>query len=96
MKKFLLAAVAMVAAGSAMAGTGATGNAADFQSALTMLTDWSTGTLGAVISVAVVLVGLGIGILRQSVIAVVAGIAAAIVLSQGPTILTAMFTTAAF
>ncbi len=52
---------------------------------------WATGSLGKVISIAMFIVGLGAGIVKQSVMAVVAGVGAAIVLAYGPVVIDDMF-----
>ena len=88
-KKALMGAFAVAAlmAGEAMAGTDTT-----FGSIYTTLKAWTTGSLGQVISLATFLVGLGAGIIQQSVIAVVVGVAAAISLYYAPNIIGSVLT----
>jgi len=83
-KKFgLIAMLALIVASSAHAGADTT-----FGTVLTMLTDWAQGSLGAVLSIAAFIIGMGIGLVRQSVMAVVVGLSMAIVMFYGPTIIT--------
>jgi len=88
--KIALAALALGATGVAVAGTGASAN--DFAAVVTLLQDWATGTLGKVISLSMFIVGLAAGITKQSVMAVVAGVGGALVLTYGPTVINNMFT----
>jgi conjugal transfer pilus assembly protein TraA len=84
------ATVAAFAFGSdAMAGVG---GSTEFDSIVTVLTNWSTGSLGKTIALGMFIVGLAAGIVDQSVIAVVVGVAGALALSYGPTVLTGIFT----
>lgn len=77
-----IATVVMLSIGSAYAGTGGT----EFDTVWTTLTDWSQGTLGRIIALALVITGLGIGVVRQSIMAVVVGIACGLSLYNAPTI----------
>lgn len=89
-KKLLTLAVA-VAFVPAVALAGSAGaNAADFTDIVTLLTDWLEGSLGTVIALATFLVGLGIGIMQQSIMAVVVGIAMAVAVANGGTIIAAI------
>src|SRR5271157_1659292 len=77
----LVAAVSLgVTAFQAMAGTNA-----DFNTIETTLEGWLTGSLGKVIALACLAVGLGIGIVKQNILAVVVGVAMALALVNGPT-----------
>ena len=73
-KNLQIAALLVVAAMlplQAMAGSGGT----EFTQVYDQLTGWANGTLGKVLGVAALLVGLGVGVIKQSVIAAVVGIA---------------------
>lgn len=88
MKKIalLLLPVAVVAgeAWASTAGTtGTTGNT-DFQDVYDTLGQWSQGNLGKTLGVASLLVGLGIGVIKQSVMAAVVGVAMSLVAAYGP------------
>lgn len=72
----------LVAMGPAFAGTDNT-----FDSVVQMLTNWATGSLGKLIAIAAFIVGMGIGMIRQSVMAAVVGVAFALVMFYGPTII---------
>jgi conjugal transfer pilus assembly protein TraA len=81
-----LALMGLVAT-AAMAGNG--GNAA-FGALATQLIEWSQGSLGIIIAVAALLVGLSIGVVKQSMMAVVLGLGIAIALYYGPTVITGL------
>lgn len=66
-------------------------NGAEFQDLYTMVHDWSTGYLGKTIAVTFLLVGLGMGVVRGSVIAAVAAIAASVALVMLPKIVDVLF-----
>lgn len=68
---------------------GTTGS--EFQGLYEMVRDWSTGYLGKTIAVTFLLVGLGMGIVRGSVMAAVCAIAAGVALLMLPGIIDAMF-----
>lgn len=82
-KNLQIAALVVVAAMlplQAMAGSGGT----EFTQVYDQLTGWANGTLGKVLGVAALLVGLGVGVIKQSVIAAVVGIAMALTAGFGP------------
>ena len=70
----------------------AASDGSEFQGLYELVSQWSTGFLGKTIAVAFLLVGLGMGVIRGSVMAVVAAIAAAAALILLPGIVDAMFT----
>jgi conjugal transfer pilus assembly protein TraA len=72
----------------AMAGTGGT----EFTDIYDLLTGWSKGTLGKVMAVGMFLVGIGMGIVKQSVTAAVTGVGGALVLNYGPQVIDNVFT----
>jgi len=84
----MVAPVAVVA-GTAVAGSGGT----EFGAIVTQLTDWLEGGLGQVLALGALAVGLGIGIVQQSIMSVVVGIAMAIAVFYGPGVLTGIITT---
>lgn len=86
----LLALVSLLWANQAFA-AGTTG--AEFQGLYEMVRDWSTGYLGKTIAIAFLLVGLGLGIIRGSIMAAVSSIAAGVALIMLPVIVDAMFAT---
>jgi conjugal transfer pilus assembly protein TraA len=82
MPKKILAAVVLpllLLAGSAFAGTDAT-----FSSIVTVLTDWMEGTLGTLMAIAALAIGLGIGIARATAVPAVVGLAVALFATYGP------------
>jgi conjugal transfer pilus assembly protein TraA len=87
MKKYGPAAgtAALVAAApmAVLAGAGGT----EFDSIYTQLTGWTTGTLGKIISLGMILVGLGMGVVRQSIVAVVVGVGGGLALANAPTVI---------
>ena len=76
-----LAAVVAFASSAAFA---ATSTDTDFDAVVTLLTNWSQGTLGKTLSLGMFIVGIAAGIVRQSVMAAVAGVAGALVMNYGP------------
>lgn len=83
----VLIALAAVASMAAMAGSDTV-----FSSASTFLQTSLTGSLGKTFALGSLAVGLGVGIVKQSVMAVAIGVGMALVSSIGPGILTGMFT----
>ena len=71
-----------------LAGTGGT----EFDSVYTTISGWATGTLGKLLALAAVIVGLGMGIVRQSVVGFVVGLGMAIGIYQSPTIVDSIVT----
>ncbi len=69
----------------------AAGHADDFSMLYTQLTDWTTGSLGKSISLIFLLIGLGIGCLRGSIIGAISCLAAALSLVIAPDIIAAIF-----
>lgn len=63
----------------------------DFEPLWTMLSDWCSGTLGKVISISFLLVGLGVGVIRGSIIGAISCLAASVALLMAPTIINSLF-----
>jgi len=63
-----------------------------FQEIYSTLTSWSTGYLGKVISIGAFLVGVAMGIVRQSITAVVTGLGTALAVSYSPTVIDTIVT----
>ena len=80
----MLAAVS----GSALAGT--TGE--EFEQLYNLVNDWATGYLGRAIALIFLLVGLGIGVLRGSLIGAVGCLGAAMCLLIAPTVIEGILT----
>ena len=87
---FMTAVFAICCLSSAitMAGTGGT----EFNSAYTTLVDWLQGDLGRLIAAALLVVGLVMGVVRQSIMAAVPAIACGLVATVAPTIIGAVVT----
>jgi len=83
-----VAAACAIATEVAFAGTG--GGA--FDSVWTMLTDWTQGTLGRILAGTLIIVGIAAGILRQSLMGFVVGIAAGVGLYNAPDVINSIFT----
>ncbi len=86
-----LAIMTLPAAATAVAvaaGTGA--NAGDFATIETLLSDWLEGSLGTVISLGSMAVGLAMGIINQSIMSVVVGVSMAMAVAFGPGVLTSI------
>ncbi len=60
---------------------------AEFDTIYTTLTDWAQGTLGRVIALGMILVGLGIGVIRQSIMGAIVGVAGGLALFNAPDII---------
>lgn len=74
---------AMLLPEMAMAGTGGT----EFSSAYTLVTGWVQGELGRLLAISLLIVGVGMGIVKQSVMAAVPAIGAGLVVNVAPTII---------
>lgn len=84
----LMMGVALLAPALAMAGAGG----GEFTEVYDQLTGWANGVLGKVLGVAALLVGLGVGVIKQSVIAAVVGIAMALTAGFGPGVIDGIIT----
>ena len=58
---------------------------------VTLLTNWSQGTLGRTLALGMFIVGIAAGIMRQSIMAAVAGVAGALVMNYGPNVIDSIF-----
>jgi conjugal transfer pilus assembly protein TraA len=74
--------LSLVAVGAMASTTGST----EFGAIYTRLTQWTDGTLGRIIALGMIIVGLGIGVVRQSIMGVVVGVGGGLVMSQAPTL----------
>lgn len=83
-KKLILLAMAFSLCGAAYAGTG--GNA-EFGPVYTMIQGWFQGTLGKIIALSAMGVGLAWGVVKQSIMAVVTGIGSGLGVYYGPTVI---------
>jgi conjugal transfer pilus assembly protein TraA len=81
----MLAAMTVVA--SAAAGTDNT-----FDSIYQLVKGWLEGSLGKLMAVAAFAIGMGVGLVKQSVIAVVIGLAFALIMFYGPNIMESIVT----
>lgn len=59
----------------------------EFDAIYTTLVDWSQGTLGRILAVIMVIVGIGAGVLRNSIGGVVTGVGAGLILYNAPTVI---------
>ena len=73
---------------NAVAGT--TGS--EFQNIYNMVVDWTSGYLGKTIALGAFLAGMGVGIIRQSMMAVVTGIGAGLAVAYMPEIINGIVT----
>lgn len=79
----VLAGLMLAAPEMALAGAGG----AEFQGAYDMLTGWMTGILGRIIAITFIVVGLVAGVMRQSIMGFVVGIAAGLGVFVAPDII---------
>lgn len=77
-------------ASMACAGTGGT----EFDDVYDTVVEWMQGTLGRIIAVSMILVGLVAGVVRQSIMAFVIGVAGGMGLYQAPTVIDAIMSAA--
>lgn len=80
--------VCMVAASSALAGTGGD----TFDSVWITLTDWMQGTLGRIIIGLMILAGIGAGVLRQSLMPFITGVGGGVGLYAAPDVIESIMT----
>jgi conjugal transfer pilus assembly protein TraA len=83
-----LAGLLLVAPGTVLAGAGGT----ELQGAYDMLTGWMTGILGRIIAITFIVVGLVAGVMRQSIMGFVVGIAAGLGVFVAPDIIDSIVT----
>ena len=87
-----LASIAGVAAFiAASAAFATTSSDTDFNQVVGLLTGWAQGSLGRTLALGMFVVGIAAGIMRQSVMAAVAGVAGALVLNYGPGVIDTIF-----
>jgi conjugal transfer pilus assembly protein TraA len=94
-KLVILTAVAFaaLAAGAVFAGTDVTfGTSAANSGPVGTMQGWLQGSMGKMFAVGALAVGLGIGIVKQSVMSVAVGTGIALAASAGPTVLATIFT----
>ncbi|TXH34435.1 MAG: hypothetical protein E6Q94_04690 [Burkholderiaceae bacterium] len=96
MKKAALVAIATaVASGVAIAGTDTTfGTTAAGSGPVGTMTGWLEGSMGRLFAIGSLAVGLGVGIVKQSVMSVAIGTGIALAASAGPTVLSSIFSAA--
>lgn len=81
-KAAIVAAVLIIPA-LAIAGTGG----AEFTAAYTTISGWASGFLGKLLTVGLLVVGIAMGMVRQTIGAVVPAVGAALALQVGPGVL---------
>lgn len=88
-----VAVAVLLASGAVMAGSDATfGTGAAGSGPVGTMTGWLQGSMGRMFAIGALAVGLGIGIVKQSVMSVAVGTGIALAASAGPTVLSAIFT----
>ncbi|MBT7409560.1 MAG: pili assembly chaperone [Methylococcales bacterium] len=70
------------------AGTGGS----EFNSIYSTITGWMQGTLGKLITIALLITGIGFGVVQQSVVAAVPAIAAGLILNAAPGVIDGIVT----
>lgn len=87
-KKYgLFTALLFLLVGTSMATTTDT----TFATVYNTVRDWSQGTLGRLLALSAFLIGMGIGLVKQSAMAVVLGVAFALILRYGPDVIEGIF-----
>ena len=93
-KKLALGGLLLSGAAAVYAGGAATGGS-EFSEIWDLIEGWSQGFLGRILALGALIVGIAFGLVRQSVIAAVVGIAMAIVLQYGPNVIEGIVTSTA-
>ena len=75
-----VAGAAAMLAPEVFAGTGGT----EFDTIYNTMVGWMTGTLGRLITIGLLLTGIGMGVVQQSVMAAVPAVAAGLILNAAP------------
>lgn len=78
----------LVSAATVIAGTGGT----EFNALLTLVTGWMDGALGRSLAFIAVLVGVGTGMVRGTILPAIVGIAVAVTLSVAPGVINGILT----
>lgn len=92
MKKQIIKSLGIVAALGLAVTAAHAGTDTDFDDISTKLTSWTQGSLGKSLGIASLAVGIGMGVVRQSLMAVATGIGTALVSNYGPTAINKIFT----
>lgn len=92
-KMLIAAAAALIAVGatSAMAGAGTLGTSTEFGTVYTTITSWVDGDIGGIIAILMFAVGLGMGIMKQSLGAIVMGMGGALTAAYGVDVIEGIF-----
>lgn len=80
--------VAALIPATSWAGTGGS----EFAAVYTMVTGWISGTLGKLFAIGFFIVGIAVGVTRQSLMAVVTGVSCALVVGFAPTVIDGVIT----
>lgn len=67
------------------------GSDSTFSTPANTLSTWLQGSMGKMFAIGALVVGLGIGIVKQSVMAAAVGVGIALAASSGPSVLTSIF-----
>jgi conjugal transfer pilus assembly protein TraA len=78
--------VSVVAAAASAPAVASTTNT-DFDAVFLTLKDWTEGSLGRVLAISMILIGITMGVARQSIMAFAVGIAAGLGLYTAPTVI---------
>lgn len=87
-RPLIVAGIVQGAATTAYAGAGGT----EFQTVYDQVSGWTNGVLGKTLAVSSLLVGLGIGVIKQSVMSAVVGVGMALVAGFGPSAIDGVIT----
>lgn len=96
MGKFAAVVGLVAACGAVYAGVdGSSPGGDEFQGIWDLIAGWSQGWLGRILALGALIVGIAFGLIRQSVVAAVVGIAMAVVLQYGPDVIEGVVTATA-
>lgn len=86
--KLGLVAALSLSSSLAMASTAST----EFNALATRLENWSEGSLGLALAIAAFIIGLAVGLMKQTILPALVGIGVALAATLGPDIIRSMFT----
>lgn len=89
--KVILGLAVALGSAAAVAGAGTLGGSAEFGTVYTTITGWVDGDIGGIIAILMFVVGLGMGIMKQSLGAIVMGLGGALTAAYGVDVIEGIF-----
>lgn len=91
MNKIIAAGLLALAAPLAFAGAGTLGTSTEFGTVYSTITAWVDGDIGGIMAILMFAVGLGMGIMKQSLGAIVIGLGGALTAAYGVEVIEGIF-----